>query len=224
MEDKEYFAIAYEEETSYRRFPFFKILKSNWLLILILTVVVGLVGLGYGFLFKSVTYTASCDVIIKLSLDDESGYSNEQVVSNNTTLAKNYLSTIKDVIESPKTAVRAKSYNDYAISPNSIGVSYGRDSLIIQISYTDVNSEDANKKLKDVIKASQEELTQEKIIVATDILLQELDEFSFSKNDKRTSYAIVGVAFGLVSGVVVGIIKYFVSEKAEKNAPSNEEA
>ena len=216
MENKEIFVEVDGNENSYKRFPFFKIIKGNWLLILILTIVVGLVGLGYGFLLKKVTYTASCEVIIKLSLDDESGYSNEQVVSNNTTLAKNYLPTISDVICSPKTAVRAEEYNKLDIATSSIGVGYNKDSLIIQINYTDFSEEDALAKLNDVIKASQEELTEEKIIVATDIKLQELSEYSTAKNDNRAIYSVIGIVFGLASGLVIAIVKYLVQDKEQE--------
>ncbi len=215
MENKEIFVEVDGKENSYKRFPFFKIIKNNWILILVLTIVVGLVGLGYGFLLKKVTYTASCEVIIKLSLDDESGYSNEQVVSNNTTLAKNYLPTISDVICSPKTAVRAEEYNKLDIATNNIGVGYNKDSLIIQIYYTDLSEKDAKEKLNDVIKASQEELMEEKIIVATDIKLQELSEYNVAKNDNRAIYSVIGAVFGLASGLVIGIVKYLVSDKEQ---------
>ena len=101
------------------------------------------------------------------------------------------------------------------IATNNIGVGYNKDSLIIQIHYTDLSEEDAKAKLNDVIKASQEELMEEKIIVATDIQLQELSEYGVAKNDNRAVYSVIGAVFGLASGLVIAIVKYLVSEKEQ---------
>ncbi len=218
VNEQEIYVEVTKEEFSKPRFPFLKILKSFWWVLIVVTLICGIIGTCYGFLIKKPTYTASCSVIIKLSLDDESGYSNEQVVSNNTTLAKNYLRTINDVINSPKTAVRAKSYNDYAITSKNIGASYSKESLIVTISYTDLDESTVQGKLKDVIRASEEELMQEKILVATDIKLQELDKYSVTKNDNRAVFPIVGVGAGLVLGFGVAVVIYYAKKekKSEK--------
>lgn len=213
MEKFELYMASTEETTSKPASTFWKLVYSNILVMIIIAILCSAIGVGLAFIKGKPHYTAECDIILKLAVDSK-GYSDEQTMSNNTTLAKNYLPTIKDVILSPKTVKQACSYNEYDITSANIGVSFGSDSLIFTLSYKDNDSESAKLKLEDVLRASQDKLTEEKPIVATEIkLVKTQGDLVVSEGNNRSTYILLGIVAGVVIAFGFVIIKFLFENK-----------
>jgi capsular polysaccharide biosynthesis protein len=213
MEKFELYTTAPQEPTTKSATKFWKIVYANIVWMLIIILLCASLGVGLAFIKGKPYYTAECDIILKLAVDSK-GYSDEQTMSNNTTLAKNYLPTIKDVILSPKTVKQASSYNGYEISASQIGVSFGSDSLIFTLSYTDADIETAKLKLEDVIRASQDKLTEEKPIVATEIkLVKTQGDLGVSSGDNKSTFILLGLVAGVAIAFAFVVIKFLLNNK-----------
>lgn len=212
------------EQSTYNPFAkFWKVIKANVLALVLMVVISGAIGIGLGFIVAKPNYTAQYNIILKLAVDSE-GYSDEQVMSNNTTLAKNYLPTIKDVILSPKTIIQARTYGNADISSKKVGVNYGLDSLIFKLSYKDVSEQGAISKLEDVLTAAQEQLTEEKPIVATEIkLVKTQDNCIITKDDNRSIFIILGFVGGLVIAFGYCLIRVLLEKPEEETIKEKED-
>ena len=213
MEKFELYTTNYEETASKSASKFWKIVYANIIWMVIIVSLCASLGVGLAFIKGKPYYTAECDIILKLTVDSK-GYSDEQTMSNNTTLAKNNLPTIKDVILSPKTVKKASSYNDYNITANSIGVSYGSDSLIFTLSYTDADLDSAKLKLEDVLRASQDMLTLEEPVVASEIkLVKTQNDLVVSRGDNKSKYIIIGLVAGVAIAFCFVVAKFLFNNK-----------
>lgn len=109
--------IVKENETE-EIFPFFKILLKNWLVILLVTVLCGLMFLGYSVISIKPTYTASRSFILRTTMEG-----NQANLANQATLAKRYFSTLEHVIKSPNAIdevndeyENVQNYNNYVLN------------------------------------------------------------------------------------------------------------
>lgn len=214
MEDKDLLEIGQEEPYFVSFSSFWNTLRSSLLVMILIVVLCGLAGVGVSLYKRSVSWTAKCVVVVKLSVD-VSGSSDEQTVANNTSLAKSYLPTMRDIFLSPKTVAKASSYNGYSISSGSMGISISSDSLIMTIYYTDATAESAKMKLEDVLAASQEKIDEEKPIVATEIkLVKSQPDFEIVKNENNgTSYIVLGVGVGLLFACAYTVLRFLFENK-----------
>ena len=194
-------------------FPFWKIIYKNLLFIIITVIIITGVFIGASALFVKPVYSSSQEVILKLALDNGS-YATEQQLNNNS-LAKNYLPTVVDLVKSPKTVELARSYNNLDISVNIIEIIYKDESLIFEISYKDSNIESAEKKLNDLLKASESELYSNTYPFPTkNIELVKTQNKSFSSvNNKMKLFIIAGVVSGITVALCYVLLKYVFDNK-----------
>ena len=80
-------------------FPIWKLLYRNIWLILIVTILVGGIAAVYGFLTSKPKYTATCSVLLSISLDSTVDETNS---ATDISLSKLYLPTVTEIIASPK--------------------------------------------------------------------------------------------------------------------------
>lgn len=198
--------------------PFWKIIYKRLVLIILITALCGVIGFGYSYLFKKPIYTATKSVILKLETT-----TNEEDNSNrNATIAKIYLPTIKEMITSPRLAnnindkITGKKTAENSVTSDSISVTYSEDSLVFTIAYSDYSMELAEKKLELVIAEANELVDVPHMVNAKNVDIKALQEEA-TPSDKN-SYAIstiIGSAIGLVLGVAVAFLIYFLDNTAK---------
>jgi capsular polysaccharide biosynthesis protein len=208
-------------------FSLFNVLYRNLLLIIIATIIGLLAGLGVAFLLAKPTYTASKRVmfITKYStpVDDKGNPIN--TAGNDMLLAKLYLPNAVDKIKSQILIYDANELyeGEGKISANAISASYGEESLIFSLSYTDRSEEEAAKKLEAIIESAKINFPKPSFSVAKDSTLREVENrASVVKNSNFGKYIIIGALAGLVLAVAYVIIKeatdVTIKDKAELEA------
>ncbi len=197
---------------AYSASAIFSAILKKWILIVLVTILCALLGLGYSAIFIRPTYTASRSVILRLSVGDLKA----NTVTTNVSLAKIYLPTVKGFVSSPAVIAKANEIYDGegSISIGSISVPDGdsdSDSLIFSISYTDMDMESAEKKLDTIIESVMI-VDEEKHVIETEdfSLIPTQRNCTFSVNNKFTSYIFLGAGAGLVISVLVVLILYFM--------------
>ena len=202
-----------------RGLPFFKLIKKNITLMIIVTILCAGLFFGYVTLNKpSTTHTASCGVIISTRMGDV--LSEKDVVYTQL-----YIATIKSIAESDTLEKTVDEYykeesNGYAvkgsINRGNFLFSYNQNSLIVKLSYVDVDAQVAKDKLDSYINVLGEELERANgtYLNSKYAKLEKLqEEFVVSTNNIASQSAITGVLVGLVISVAIAFIRYFVSGK-----------
>ena len=214
--------VAEERDSS---IPFFKILLKNGVLIVLVTVLCALIGLGYGVIKVKPTYTASRSVIFRTDMNDTA--SNINVITNQASLAKIYLPVISSVIKSPAIIEKANEvYNaqeekQTKVTSAGVGVSYKENSLIFTMSYTDKDETLSKEKLEAVISAAQTELG--KYVQASDVTLIDVqNDSNCSINYAYGRYVGIGAGVGLI-GIVLIVLLIYVLDNTVKNKQEFEE-
>lgn len=103
-------------ENNEKTFPIFKILLRKSLIIILVTVLCALIGLGYAIVKTKPSYTASRSVIFRTEIKDGGNLSNNQ--TNQVSLAKLYLSSVSSIIRSD--AIMTKSQDNLLATSNAI--------------------------------------------------------------------------------------------------------
>ena len=83
--------------------PILHLLYKNLLLIVMITVLCALLGLGYGLLKVKPVYTATRTVIFRASVEEGSS----STTTTNVSLAQKYLPTVESLIKSPDMVKKA---------------------------------------------------------------------------------------------------------------------
>ena len=194
---------------------FFRLIKSNLLLISLIIVLVSLIGTLFGVLFSKPVYKASRSVILRTELSSSSA----DAETNNASLAflvigqLEYHFTSADYIEiANKKYLESNSEAKDSISAGGIVLEYKTDSLIFTLSYQDVNKETAINKLKAVYNASEEYFKTHSTpynikLIPTDNAGTDDGRFAISVSDSLKIYVLIGVLAGVVLSVVVVLIK-----------------
>ena len=202
----------------------FGFLYRNLIFILICVFIGGLLGIGANRLFHKTTYTASIKVMFITNITDSN--SEGHVETADVSLAKLYLPETSRLIKSADFATAAtKIYQrDYdpngLINPKNIKVDYSENILIFVISYTDYSETDAINKLKAVEQSAKENLP--KSIQAKDVTIkatQSEDSITAGRSRQLAVYVLAGAFIG----VVVALIKLFISYSLDNSIKSKEE-
>lgn len=186
---------------------FFKIIYKNLVLIILITVFCGLCGVLYSVAKVKPVYTASRSVMLKTSvkIDDFSS-----TVQGSVTLAKMYLPEVERAIKTPKVIEKANEkygVEGDKISASAISISYGTDSLIFRVGYTDSNEQAAKAKLVAIIDAASETLPT--FIEADGVSLEDVqNEPDVSSRSDFNKYIILGVLAGLIISLVVVFLRH----------------
>ncbi len=193
-----------------------KALLKRWFLIVI-ALIIGLgASIAYSLVKIKPVYTATTSIVLKLAMSDkiESGDN-----TNNASLAKRNLPTVKECLISSKCADAANAYYNVAnntrgsnVFKSGIQVSYGDSSMIFTLGYTDATEELAREKLEAVIVAAPSILAEEIEAESVDLIpVQKGYDVSASDNKART--IVIGGIAGFVMGVGLALLIYLLDNK-----------
>ncbi|MBQ7236739.1 MAG: hypothetical protein IJX03_06280 [Clostridia bacterium] len=215
-----------QERTVYteteRSIPVFKILYKNLLLIVMITVLCALIGLGYSVMRVKPTYTATRSVILRTTMNENTSSN----LTNEASLAKLYLPNVAKLIKSPDVVnevneVYAASANEgEKVKRGAISVYYGEQSFIFSISYTDRSPELAQEKLDVLIETfSNSSKFQAGIQADQAKLIHTQKQSTVTKSNSYVKFTAIGAIAGLVIAVAVVFVMYLldntVRDKAE---------
>lgn len=241
MEDKK------EVNSSITIKDLFAVIKINWLIILITTLVVTGVGAVYGFFLTKDTYTTSSSVIITsqeaLSSNVETSLFSESLLATNT--IKEFMSN-EVVISAVADEMISGRYKEYKyqeiknIIRDGLTISNGNQSLIINVTFSTKTTKILNQDKKDfvvdvanlVAKKSIEILNEKHqlddggykygMLLANRV--QELSQASICQVS-RSSFKITIVCFalGLILGYGISFVKYISVDHKRTNLDDLEE-
>ena len=189
--------------------PIWKIIYKNLALIIVITILAGIAGFGYNALKVKPVYTASTSVMLNMTVSDPSLSTN----TNNATLAKRYLPTIKEVITSPEVINKANYEigNGKKIKISSVKIRYSDTSLIFSIGYSDLDKELAKEKLEVLISVAKIVLSQDDIIQADSIdLIPTQKTYNVSVYDGKIANVATSMVVGLILAIGLVFIMYFM--------------
>lgn len=201
------------ENSTYRSFPFFRILYRNMYLIIAIVVIAVILGTVYGMVRVKPVYTAKSDALFYVSFDQSEQSGNYQTGNS---LAKKYMLTFSDFIKTAEVEQAAKSINrDYGISRGAVSVNYTNDNFIISISYTASTAELAERRLEDYIKAASDEFSAKPPVpeVRSIALVKLQNSNKITVSSGTTSYSFIGFVGGLVIGVAAAVLLYLLDNK-----------
>ena len=208
-----------------RVIPLWKIIYKNLFLIILATAIGLGAGLTYALLRVKPVYTAQNSVILRTVISDTSATEN----TDNANLAKRYLPTVAQIVVSPEVVLKAnKAYEALGGKPNSISiskfaVSYGEDSLIFSISYSDKNKIDAVDKLTVLIESAVEVLKKPGYVEAEIVDLIPTQRGSkVSSSSNFTSCVVLGTLAGLAISVIGVIVAFILDNNVRSKAELEE--
>ncbi len=205
-----------------RSLPIFKLIYKNLLLIIMVTILTALMGLGYCVWRVKPTYTASKSVILRTTMSDDT----QSNLSNQAQLAKIYLETIAKVIKSPDMVTdynNAYNNGNEKISRGAIGVNYGEQSFIFSITYTDYSEDLAIEKLDSLIDTfSASARFQEFVPAESSQLIHTQKDCDITKSTSYVKYTAIGGLLGLVI-TVAGVILVYMFDNTIKDRDEYEE-
>jgi len=194
--------------------PFWKIIYKKLTLIILVTILFAIIGLAYGLLFVKTEHTVTTSMILKLETDDVSSGENR----NNASLTYLYFPPIKQVIFSPEVINETNNAlsKDKQVSSSSLKMNYGEKSMIFTMSYTDYDKEVAKEKLAAIIETSKKYISKQNIILAKSAEIVELqDGYSESQHRGLATTIVITSAIGLVLGVGLAFLLYFLDNTAK---------
>ena len=192
-----------EMETS---FSIFNVLYKNLFIIILVTIIGLLAGVGVAFLKAKPTYTATKRVMFITKYSE-----NSNTAGNDVILAKRYLPNAVDKIKSQIIILDANDVykgGEGEVVASSISAKYGDESLIFSLSYTDFSAKAAEEKLNAVIESAKINFPRPDFSVAKDSTLREVENrTTIIENSNFGKFIILGAIAGLVLSVVYVVIK-----------------
>ena len=205
-------------ENHEKNFPLLKLLKRNWLLMAIITILITLCFVAYNLAFTKPVYTASRSFILRTEL-----VSGGTEMANGALAVDVLLPQIEDNFTSQKYNQMANEeyekaqyvkYDDSTISRSAISFIYTEGSLIAKLSYTDADARVAIEKLKAVFNTANiyfadGENNQAYTIklIPTDNSEYDYTRFVVTENSNTSKFVILGIIAGLAISFIVVIIK-----------------
>ena len=197
-----------ETTTSDNPISFFRVLRKNIILVVLIVVLCSTFGVLYNVLYTKPVYTASRSVILRTAVDIDDDRTNTSA-TNDATLAKIHLPNVEAAMKSPNVLALATSYygkENESVSRGGVSVKYGDSSLIFSISYTDSSEENAKGKLAVLIKAASERLPV--LLEAKDVALINVQNhdvvYETTSNNKSIIFStIIGIAIAFVVVLII---------------------
>lgn len=206
-------------QTQENNFLILKLLKRNWLLMAMITVLLTLCFVAYSIVFTKPTYTASRSFILRTEL-----------ITGGTDMANGALAVdvlmpqMSGYFDSQKYNQMANEeykkekyvkYNHSAISKSAISFNYTEGSLIAKLSYTDADAKVAVEKLKAVFDTanlffSEGENNQEAFtieLIPTDNSQYDDSRFVITESSSLKKFIVLGILAGLAISFVIVLIK-----------------
>ncbi len=208
---------------------FFKLIKNNLLLMILIIVLFGLVGTLLGVMYAKPVYKARRSVILRTELQSSS--SGVEGEANNATYAfmmigqLQYHFTSYDYIKLANE--KYQEVNPEAkdkISAGNIVVEHQEDILIFTLAYQDLNKEKAIEKLKAVFAVAEEYFSTHSTagnirLIQTDNADIDDSRFVVSVSNNMSMYII----FGVLAGIVVAILAAFIKNALDNTVHDREE-
>jgi capsular polysaccharide biosynthesis protein len=206
-----------EHSTAPNPSSFFRILRKNLVLIILITVFCGLMGTMYSVLKVKPVYTASRSVMLKTSVKVDEV---TPTVQGSVTLAKMYLHQVEKTMYSPNVieeATKRYGVEKGRLSAGAVSVNYGSESLIFKVSYTAASEREAKEKLSSLIDAASIRLSD--IIKANDVALVNVqNDADISVSSSFNKFIVLGVALGVILAVAVVMLKYALDNTVKSKA------
>ncbi len=198
-----------------KKFPLLKLLKRNWLLMAMITVLITLLFVSYSLFLTKPVYTASRSFILRTEL-----VTGGTEMENGALAVDVLLPQIEDNFTSQKYNEMANEeykkdkyvkYNDTTISRSAITFIYKEGSLIARLTYTDANPKVAVEKLKAVFNTANTFFEAEAYtitLISTDNTELDDSRFVITESSNLKKFIIIGIIAGLALSFVVVLIKH----------------
>ena len=198
----------------------FRVIKKNWILMVIVTVFVFACGCIYTFAIANPTYKATSTVSVEVPTTSEKVSVSE--AGNSVTASLRYVQSIADFVKSEAimqaVSDRNKDIITYGKLKNSTTVSYDTTSIIVGITVTNEVHEYAQSLALDIAQElakysvdSKDESVADKYLCTIKVRDQAKYYSKAAPNEKL--YLIVSGLAGLVLACVIVFIKEFASSK-----------
>lgn len=197
-----------------------RVVKKNWLLIAIITVVIFIGGLVYTLGIKKPTYKSTATLKVEIPLTTETSSD----VGNSVTAALRYVQSVADLakFDSVLKPVSDNAENEITLSKlrSEVSTSYSTTSIFITVSVEDQDAKKAIKLAKavseEIAKYSKEAvdggIAETSRLLCTISISDPATRASYASPNK-TLYLIVSGLGGLVLALIVVFLKEFASTK-----------
>ena len=205
-------------ETQEKNFLILNLIKRNWLLMAMITVLITLCFVAYSIVFTKPVYTASRSFILRTEL-----VTGGTEMANGSLAVDVLLPQIEDNFTSQKYNEMANEeyqkdkyvkYDDSTISRSAVAFIYKEGSLIARLSYTDANAKVAVEKLKAVFNTAKSFFTEGENdqaytieLVPTDNSEYDYSRFVVTEKSSMKKFIIFGIIAGLAVSFVIVLIK-----------------
>lgn len=205
-----------------REIPFFQLIYKNLFLEIIIVILCTVLMLGYSFATDKAVYTVSQSALLRTSVS--SGIGGGSSSSSNASHGIWHVPVvIKSITNAEAMAEMNRIYDEKyptakdGIVAGRIKVSYKENSLIFNISYTDLDQQKAKDKLSVVFEVAKEQLKKD---IKADpgsvdlILTDGVDDdgsvryYSIETHNNTVQNILIGVGIGVVIALAVVLIKY----------------
>lgn len=199
---------------------FWKGFKRFIWFIAITSVLCGAIGAVVAKIKDKNVYTATASVMLVTEISNSSD-------TTNASLAKKIMPSVSVLIKSVETLQTANEIygesENSAVAAGSVKVSYGEESLIITVSYSDYSEKAAVDKLNAVTEAAKQTLTTDKKLPVNVLSLEALqNKPDVSVSNSFWKYVVIGFAIGLVLSFAASfIIKMLDTSVRSKNEIEN---
>lgn len=206
------------EKQTQKTIPFFRLLVKNLLLEILITILCALVAFGISIYTDKTYYTVNQSVMLRTSIQSGLGQASQ---SSNASHGKLYMPMVEDSITNPEAikaanALYQERYPDASdtIESKDIEVTYKDNSLIFNISYTDLSEEKAKEKLSVVFEVANEQLRNDIKGEVKLILTDGVDEdggvryYSIVTSDGTLENTLLGAAIGVALAVLIVLLKH----------------
>lgn len=191
-----------------------KLIKENWLLIIAMTIIFGLLSFVISQYILTPRYEATAQVIINQKKgDQDSLYKNPNEVQTNIQLIKTY----SDIINSNE--IKAKALKDSKLNNSKqnmkgISINSEENSQIIKINVLNKNPESAVKIANNIAELSKNKIKKVMGIDNLSILSNATSEqVKTPATPNKILNTILGLFFGLVIALLIIIIKFLLNNK-----------
>lgn len=212
-----------EEIENSKPIPIFRLIYLNLLLIVTLTIIGAMAGIGYSFYKVKPYYTASCKVLFSTTISSDEGD------AESISLARLYLPTVETILKSPLVQNRANEIYEVqygtkgGVWRGNMSVGYSDKSLIFTMSYTSLSEDNAEKALDSYFKAASEILKSNDPETGVNLFINAAEvgiertqnEPNMSVRYDRSRYIIVGTAAGLIISIAIVLLKFVLDNKVK---------
>jgi len=216
---------------SKKALSFFKMYKTFIFIIIIATILGGVIGGLIGKVKDKTKYTASCNLMVKITLGHETVVPQEKDLLAAIQVTQKYFKTITDMYVKPVVVERAKELKnqngevDKGISASSISVNVEDNSFIFKVSYTDTKKDMAIERLDKVINAAEDVINEKEKgeFKGYNIhCVKTQNDYSVGMSNRLRIFILVGgliaFALSLVVSVFVNLLDRRIKDSEELEA------